>query len=233
MEISSRDGSRDVDKSQTEPVGTEDEPPASVTELGASSTSKEERPTQQVAIAQSSIKRLQMVVKEKEDIIVTLQNAVSEAYEAALQEQAQNQAQLEALHEVFLANAGGQNRSTSAAKLHKALQALARKGPDPKSSISGTSTVIKAVARLMDDHLEQLASSHENEMQELNKSLESYKNRNQLLETQLADVRTQHQIHINNIVEEVRKQIPDDEHQRRSEIEKYQNQLSRLSFASA
>ena len=63
-----------------------------------------------------------MVVKEKEDIIVTLQNAVSEAYEAALQEQAHNQAQLEALHEVFLANAGGQNRSTSAAKLHKALQ---------------------------------------------------------------------------------------------------------------
>lgn len=75
----------------------------------------------QVAVVQSSIKRLQQVVKEKEDIIVTLQNAVSEAYQAALQEQAHDQAQLEALHEVFLANAGGQNRSTSA-NLHKALQ---------------------------------------------------------------------------------------------------------------
>ena len=72
-----------------------------------------------MAIAQSSIKRLQAVVKEKEDIIVTLQNAVSEAYQAALQEQAHDQAQLEALHEVFLANAG-----SSSANLHKALQVI-------------------------------------------------------------------------------------------------------------
>lgn len=83
----------------------------------------------QVAIAQSSIKRLQMVVKEKEDIIVTLQNAVSEAYQAALQEQAHDQAQLEALHEVFHANAGGLNPSTSA-NLHKALQVI-RDMPGP------------------------------------------------------------------------------------------------------
>lgn len=44
---------------------------------------------QQVAtVAQSSIRRLQMVVKEKEEAILSLQNAVSAAYQAALQEQA-------------------------------------------------------------------------------------------------------------------------------------------------
>lgn len=62
-----------------------------------------------------------MVVKEKEDMIVTLQNAVSEAYEAALQEQAHNQAQLEAFHSIF-ANVGSQYNTNSSANLHLALQ---------------------------------------------------------------------------------------------------------------
>lgn len=60
-----------------------------------------------------------MVVKEKEEIIVTLQSAVSAAYQAALQEQANDQAQLEALHTVLFAHA-----ERSIQDMHQALQVL-------------------------------------------------------------------------------------------------------------
>jgi hypothetical protein len=71
-------------------------------------------------IAQSSIKRLQMVVKEKEDIIVTLQNALSEAYQVTLQEQVYDQAQLEAFYAIFLANVESHDNTSSSANLHQA-----------------------------------------------------------------------------------------------------------------
>lgn len=77
---------------------------------------------QQVAtVAQSSIRRLQMVVKEKEEAILSLQNAVSAAYQAALQEQAHNQAQLEALHAVLSVHA-----EHSIEHMHKSLQVVHR-----------------------------------------------------------------------------------------------------------
>ena len=74
---------------------------------------------QVASVAQSTIRRLQMVVKEKEEIIVTLQSAVSAAYQAALQEQASDQAQLEALHIVLFAHA-----ERSIQDMHQALQVL-------------------------------------------------------------------------------------------------------------
>lgn len=50
MESFSKDGSRDEDKPLTNPTGAVDEPPAaSITERGTSSTSKEQRFTQQVS----------------------------------------------------------------------------------------------------------------------------------------------------------------------------------------
>lgn len=77
---------------------------------------------QQVAtVAQSSIRRLQMVVKEKEEAILSLQNAVSAAYQAALQEQAHNQAQLEALHAVLSVH--GEH---SIEHMHQSLQVVHR-----------------------------------------------------------------------------------------------------------
>ena len=58
---------------------------------------------------------------------------------------------------------------------------MARQGPDPKSSMGVTATLIKAVARSMDDHLEQLTSSHENEIQELKRNLDLYKDQLSIL----------------------------------------------------
>lgn len=60
-----------------------------------------------------------MVVKEKEEAILSLQNAVSAAYQAALQEQAHNQAQLEALHAVLSVHA-----EHSIEHMHQSLQVV-------------------------------------------------------------------------------------------------------------
>ncbi|KAH9576069.1 hypothetical protein CY35_01G143700 [Sphagnum magellanicum] len=182
----------------------------------------EAKAVHQVAtVAQSSIRRLQMVVKEKEEAILSLQNAVSAAYQAALQEQAHNQAQLEALHAVLSVH--GEH---SIEHMHQSLQILARK--KPKKDDNGlTGTLIRSMARLIDDQLQDLTAQHEQEIKALERNMDVYKKQSQELEANLEEERQQHQAHVSQIEEEMQTQRPKEEHIRRLEAEKFQSQLSK------
>jgi ATP-dependent Lon protease len=96
-----------------------------------------------------------------------------------------------------------------------------------------TSTIIKAIARLMANYLKQLISSHEHDIQTLQKNKDFYKNQYQALETQCIEERLQHQLQINNINEKFQNQILKDNLQHHNQVNMYQDQFSRLSFAYA
>ncbi|BBN14719.1 hypothetical protein MPTK1_6g13890 [Marchantia polymorpha subsp. ruderalis] len=125
-------------------------------------------------VAQSSLRRLQQVVKEKDELISVLQDAVGSSYKKALDQQESDQHDLELLHQLLLAQ---EDRSIEA--ITDALQTVIRQQPS-----SGNSLAVQ-IARLFDQYLHEISIKHEQETEDLQRSLAMFHNRCQELEDSL------------------------------------------------
>ncbi|KAL3689575.1 hypothetical protein R1sor_015884 [Riccia sorocarpa] len=125
-------------------------------------------------VAQSSLRRLQQVVKEKDELIVVLQEAVSAAHKAALDQHESDQNDLGLLHQLLLTQ---EDRSVQG--ITYALQTVVSQQPLSGNSLAGQ------VARLFDQYLHEISIKHEQETEDLQRSVAMLHNRCQELEESL------------------------------------------------
>ncbi|CAM6098540.1 unnamed protein product [Calypogeia fissa] len=120
-------------------------------------------------VAQSSLKRLQHVVKEKDELIMALQDAVASAYRDAMAQQERDQKGLEQLHQTFLIREG-----QTCVDITDSLQQLER-----------GDGLAAQTAKLFDQYLHELSAQHDDHNKELERNLASWRSRCEELETGL------------------------------------------------
>ncbi|KAL2621022.1 hypothetical protein R1flu_001227 [Riccia fluitans] len=125
-------------------------------------------------VAQSSVRRLQQVVKEKDELIVVLQEAVSSAHKTALDQHENDQNDLGLLYQLLL---NQEDRSVQA--ITDALQSVVSQQPFSGNSLAGQ------VARLFDQYLHEISIQHEQEIEDLQRSVAMLHNRCEELEESL------------------------------------------------
>ncbi|CAM6109663.1 unnamed protein product [Calypogeia fissa] len=131
-------------------------------------------------VAQSSLKRLHHVVKEKDELIMALQDAVASAYRDAMAQQERDQKGLEQLHQTFLIREG-----QTCLDVTNSLQQLER-----------GDGLAAQTAKLFDQYLHELSAQHDDHNKELERNLASWRSRCEELETGLEHEKQHWQSHL-------------------------------------